>query len=581
MIGALANHLWQSTLFACAIGLLTVLLKSNRAAVRHGLWLAASIKFLLPFSVLIAIGSQMEWQKAPTVDQQQRQEAMEQVVEPLAVLASPARSLPQSSSSPIATILFSVWLAGFAANGLAYWRRWWQVRAALRTASALPLDLPIPTFSSSAHLEPGVFGIFRPVLLLPGGLREHLTQTQVEAVIAHELCHVRRHDNLTFAIHMIVEALFWFYPPVRWIGARLIAERERACDEAVLRLGSDPEDYAMGIVTVCRLYLKSPLACVSGVTGSDLRRRVETIMLNRIAESMDTGKKLMLFVAGVAAVTVPLLVGIVNAPSSQAQQPAKPVPQLIATSALPEFEVASIRPSAPDSNLKVNFAPGGKLYITHATLRFLIKIAYDIGDDQLTGGPGWIGSKRFDVAAIPDVPVGGDPANMAPDQVLLFHKATRLRLQRLLADRFQLELRKESTPMPIFALVVANGGPKHLAVTKSSGDLQLNSKAATGDLRATAMDMASLAKFLSEGQAGRPVVDTTGLRDKYDFQLEWSPDTSQAAVPAGGAANQQPVDTGGISIFSALQQQLGLKLVPRTSAADRLVVERAELPSAN
>lgn len=304
-------------------------------------------------------------------------------------------------------------------------------------------------------------------------------------------------------------------------------------------------------------------------------------MQNRIAESVDMGRRLLLFVAGAAGVMVPLILGLMNAPLLRTQEPAKPIPQMIATSALPEFEVASIRPSGPDSNLKVNFAPGGKLYITGATLRFLVKIAYDIGDDQLAGGPGWVSGKRFDLAAIPDVPVGGDPKNMAPDQILLFHRPTRLRLQRLLADRFQLELRRDSTPMPVFALVVAKGGPKKLTVTKNTGDPQLNTKAGNGQLDATGVDMATLAKFLSEGQTGRPVVDETGLTEKYDFHLDWSPDTMQPPLPTDNAAAQQSVDVGGISIYAALQQQLGLKLIPRTSAADRLVVVRAELPSAN
>ncbi len=170
---------------------------------------------------------------------------------------------------------------------------------------------------------------------------------------------------------------------------------------------------------------------------------------------------------------------------------------------------------------------------------------------------------------------------MAPDQILLFHKLVRLRLQRLLADRFQLELRRESTPMPIFALVVAKSGPKKLTLTKSTGDPQLNAKFGNGVLNAVGVDMAMLAKFLSEGQTGRPVVDMTGLKDKYDFHLEWAPDTSQTSLPADSGANQQPVDAGGISIFTALQQQLGLKLDARTDSADRLVVGRAELPSAN
>jgi uncharacterized protein (TIGR03435 family) len=575
MIPELANHLWQSTLFACVMGLLALMLRRNRAAVRHGLWLAASVKFLLPFSLLTGLGSQVEWRKAPLV-LQPRLDVVEQISEPFAILASPARLLDKRPSSRFPAVLFSLWLCGFAANGLAWWRRWREVHAAWSTASPLPLNLPVPALLSSARLEPGVFGVFRPFLLLPEGLNEHLTPAQFEAIVAHELCHVRRRDNLSSAIHMVVEALFWFYPLVWWIRARLMEERELACDEEVLRMGSDPQDYAEGIVTVCKFYLKSPLVCVSGVTGSDLKRRVETIMLNRGAESMSIAKKLVLFAAGALAVTAPLIVGAMSTPVIQAQEPAKPVPGLTATSALPEFEVSSIKPSAPDTSLRVDFAAGGKLFITNATLRFLIKIAYDIGDDQLAGGPGWIGSKRFDLAATPERSLGGDPKSMAPDQILIFHKPVRLRLQRLLADRFQLELRRESTQMPVFDLVLAKGGPKRLTATKSTGDPQL--KFGNGVLTAVGVDMATLARFLSEGQTGRPVADTTGLKGKYDFHLEWAPDTSRNSPPADSAA--QP-DAVGVSIFTALQQQLGLKLDARTDAADRLVVVRAELPSAN
>ncbi len=170
---------------------------------------------------------------------------------------------------------------------------------------------------------------------------------------------------------------------------------------------------------------------------------------------------------------------------------------------------------------------------------------------------------------------------MSPDQILLFHRPVRLRLQRLLADRFQLELRRESVPMPIFALVVARGGPKKLTVTKSAGDPKLNAKFGNGVLNATGVDMAMLAKFLSEGQTGRPVVDMTGLKGNYDFHLEWTPDPSLNSLTAASGANQPTADAGGISIFTALQQQLGLKLEARTDAADRLVVVRAEQPSAN
>ena len=98
-------------------------------------------------------------------------------------------------------------------------------------------------------------GIFKPVLLLPEGIAERLTPAQLEAILAHELRHVQRRDNLTAAIHMLVETIFWFHPLVWWIRARLMEERERACDEGVLRLGSEPQVYAESILKVCEFYL--------------------------------------------------------------------------------------------------------------------------------------------------------------------------------------------------------------------------------------------------------------------------------------------------------------------------------------
>jgi len=243
----------------------------------------------------------------------------------------------------------------------------------------------------------------------------------------------------------------------------------------------------------------------------------------------------------------------------------KPVAAVILVAAMlaaqPSFEVASIKPSDPDTQLKVDFAAGGRLIVTHATLRFLIKIAYDISDDQITGGPGWINSTRFDVQGKPPNATGSNPE-------------THLRLQRLLADRFQLEMRKESKPMPIFALTVAKGGPK-MKQDSSPGDSELKTGDGRGVLTATRVGMPALAGFLNEGQTGRPVTDMTGLQGKFDFRLEWTPDSSLGGAPAA------PVDPGGISIFTALQQQLGLRLDARTGASDYFVVTRAELPSAN
>jgi len=124
----------------------------------------------------------------------------------------------------------------------------------------MALRVGIPVLSTPGRLEPGVFGLFRPFLLLPEGITEHLTQAQLEAITTHELCHVRRRDNLTAAIHSLVESTFWFFPPVWWLGARLVEERERACDQAVAQLGIEPRTYAESILKVCHFCLQAPAA---------------------------------------------------------------------------------------------------------------------------------------------------------------------------------------------------------------------------------------------------------------------------------------------------------------------------------
>jgi bla regulator protein BlaR1 len=227
------------------------------------------VKFLIPFSLLVDVGSHVGRHEAPPITPPGLSYLIEQASQPFAMsapLASPAAPV-SSSVNWIAAVLYAVWAIGFATLALSWWLRWRGLRVALRTASPLDLPIGIKAMISPAFAEPGVFGIHQPVLLLPVGITDCLTLSQLKAIVAHELCHVRRHDNLATAIHMGVEALFWFHPLVWWLGARLMEERERACDEEVLLMGSEPEAYAEGILKICELYLNSPLQCVSGVTG--------------------------------------------------------------------------------------------------------------------------------------------------------------------------------------------------------------------------------------------------------------------------------------------------------------------------
>jgi beta-lactamase regulating signal transducer with metallopeptidase domain len=161
-----------------------------------------------------------------------------QIVQPFRQVKLPAPAPHHIDWIPVA--LLTLWACGLACIVIIRLRGWLHIRAAIQSSSPMPLASPIPVRSTPGLREPGVVGLLSPVLLLPAGIANRLTPAQLDAVIAHEAQHVARRDNLNAALHMMVEMLFWFHPFVWWIGARLIAERERACDEAVLRLGCEP-----------------------------------------------------------------------------------------------------------------------------------------------------------------------------------------------------------------------------------------------------------------------------------------------------------------------------------------------------
>ena len=319
---AIANHLWQSTLFAAAAGLLVVAFRRYGPQVRYGLWLAASAKFLVPFSILSTAGS---WfgRRAELPIAAPVSFTIQQVNEPFTVDLLPSPASANAATHPIEWVsmaVWGIWVFGSLCIVIRWVRGMRQIRTALHDASPLEPAAEAPVMVSAAILEPSVVGVFRPVLLLPEGIDAHLTPLQLKSVLLHEIAHVRRRDNLTGLIHSAVEVLFWFHPLVWWMGARLSDERERACDEEVLRSGIDAEAYADGILRVCELYLKSPLPFVTGVTGSNLKKRIETIMIRRIAPRLNFARKTVLAVAGFVALASPFAIGIVSVPILTAQQ---------------------------------------------------------------------------------------------------------------------------------------------------------------------------------------------------------------------------------------------------------------------
>lgn len=315
MLPEIANHLWQSTLFLCCIALLCAFLRKEDARVRYWLWWIGSVKFLVPFSLLTSIG---DW-VSPSVPI----ELSADWTTSLLIVSGPF--VEKTQTWTLSSLLLALWATG-ACLVLGIWiaranrLRRLVAGAALESKTLIDQGKTIQVYRVDADMEPGVVGLLRPILLLPKGLEEQLSSEQLEAVLAHELCHIRRRDNLTAALHMLVEAVFWFHPLIWWLGYRLIDERERACDEMVVTLGHDREIYAQGILDVCEQYVATRLACAPGISGSDLKRRVVEIMHYKGNKKMENTKKLLLSTLFSLALIIPVLGGLFINPGALAQE---------------------------------------------------------------------------------------------------------------------------------------------------------------------------------------------------------------------------------------------------------------------
>jgi len=529
---------------------------------------------------------------------------VEQVGEPFTTTV-PQFAMPavqRSYTSVIVAVLIFVWATGFVTLVCRWSLRWRRMRASVRKASPLDLPIGLPVKSSPEFREPGVFGIFRPVLLLPDKVMDCLTAREMESIVAHELCHVRRRDNLATVIHMAVEVVFWFHPLVWWLGARLIQERECACDEEVLLTGNEPQAYAEGILKICELYLESPLPCVSGVTGANLRKRIEEIMSNRVGIGLSFPKKAFLVMAAILAIAAPAMVGVMNAPYSRAQS---------ASAATPKFEVASVKLSkdcgAGGAAAGVRRTGGvspspGRLHVC-ATLHDLIGDAYVAYADgrtnrtrqarlsgaPLSGGPAWVGSDRYLIDAKPE---------RATAQEMMHGPM----MQALLEDRFHLKIRRETREVPAYALTAVHGAAKLQPFRDGSCvvvDLTkiptpppppgqkncLNGVFSPGTrpnliFQAQGIGLDRFSALIGWA-ADRPVFDKTGIPGLFDFRLEFAPDeaTPTLSDPASPAAPSD--EPAGLSIFAAIQQQLGLKLKPARGPKEFLVIDHVERPSGN
>jgi bla regulator protein BlaR1 len=614
---ALGNHLWQTTAFAALAALLTLALRGNQARTRHCIWLAASLKFLLPLALLATLGSHFAKPHPRPIAQVTIYTAVEDFSDPFLTQPIPAPPINKALPTPtLAETLLriaplacaSLWLAGFVTILVAFAIRWRRVANSMRPAqpltegreieilrrleSAANLRHPTPLLLSHTQMEPGVFGIFRPVLAWPAGLSQRLDDAQLEAVLAHEVAHIRRRDNLTAAIHMLVQAAFWFHPIVWWIGARMVAERERACDEAVLDLCPQPEAYAYSILQVCAFCVESPLACVSGITGADLKQRVLDIMTARVARRLTLAKKLLLAAAALCTLAVPILLAQAKATERMMAMIATPPQKLLpaflqasssgiaaapastASAAAHSFASATIHASGPAAtrrNYGFQITPAGEFVSFAIPLQELISFALADGQ-RVSGGPAWAQTDAYDI----DAKLA--PADLAGwDTLPMQDRMQRIRplLRTLIEQRFQLKTHSDMEPTPVYVLLQAKGGAKLTEVPAPPPvDPTQPPTVGTADDPApgSAMTMAGFTAHAVKigsvlGQLGyemssqdKPIIDQTGLTGYYDFTLKLIK------------------EDGGPTSEKQMEDQLGLRLEARTIPMKTLLIDSAARP---
>jgi uncharacterized protein (TIGR03435 family) len=502
-------------------------------------------------------------------------------------------------------LVVMAWLVGVAFLLLRLTGGWWCVRRLHRDALALTssrwqaVSEQIASrlrLHRSVHVvdwplvdTPTALGWLRPVVLLPIAALTNLTPGQIEAILAHELAHIRRHDYLVNLLQTVAETLLFYQPAVWWVSARIRAEREHCCDDVAVELCGDALSYvaALAEIETSRTSLAGrteQTALALAATGGALLDRVRRILRMPVDNERSS--------SGAVLTTVLALLLIIVAGGRQ-HLPALAYTRSATTqSQAPDavgaaFEVASVKPVTREVLLQRGFGCGflGAKFRALGDVQWLIACAYGIpqarAQQQIVGAPDWLNIDLFEIIA-----------NSAPDNVPRSFSEGLVMLRTLLADRFKLAVHRESKEMPTYALVMARADGRRgpgLRSTPQDCAAWIAAKGHPGPqpstpgyrlcgfgrvnrstITNTAMTLSHFADLLSP-RVGRVVRDRTGLTGYFDLDLQWTPEP----VAQGSLVERSP------SLIAALKDQLGLKLEPSNDSVDLLAIDHVEHPTEN
>jgi uncharacterized protein (TIGR03435 family) len=596
----LVHFVWQGAVVAlAAIGVLH-LCRRQAASLRYVIACGAMAMMLAGAVATAALLKAPVASEAPAVPRHTSKSVTSEVLLPIKVDDSTA-SAQFLSAARVDTLLpwiVSAWLFGVTLLLIRAGAGWWRVRrlhrlalssmrsawqdAGNRIASRLGLDRVI-RIVELPHIDvPLVVGSLRPVIVLPIAAISQLDVAQVEAILAHELAHVRRHDYAVNLMQTVAETLLFYHPAVWWLSARIRDEREQCCDDVAVTVCGDPVGYAAAL-TELEAWRSGEERLAAAATGGSLLNRVRRLLRVEIADDSRTSPwTIGLVVATAGALGLNL--------SAQTAAPVQPVPT---------FEVASVRPNTGDNKMAFNTLQGARYNAINIPLRLLIMHSYGLQEQQLVGAPAWIASERFDIVAKADGELGPPESRGEPSRLQLMMRA-------LLEERFKLKVHRESREVPVYVLVLARadgqlgkelkpsavdcealakarrGGGPPPEVPKPGERPQCGARVGFGELAAGGQPLLELVSLLS-ANVGRSVIDRTGLTGRYDMHLRWTPDRilQRAAGTAPGEpirVNGVEIDPNGPSIFTALQEQLGLKLEAERGTVEALVIDHVERP---
>lgn len=481
-------------------------------------------------------------------------------------------------------VVFSVRLAGAAVVAARMRSRtvrsappeWQETLAAL--GRRIGLLRPVRLLVSALVEVPMVVGWLRPVVLLPVGALGGVPADYLEALLLHELAHIRRRDALVNMLQGVVEALLFYHPAVWWVSGHIRVERELCCDDVAAAAAGSRLTYARALAHV-ESHRPAHLNLAMAANGGRLSDRIARL-LGQARPAIRTGP-------GPGTLVVAVLLGA--AAYGLFAQP----------DSHPAFEVASIKPSPHSIDVTrdpvgVGYKPGGRLVATNTSLKLLIQFAYAPHDSphsmpllgsQVVGPPGWIDTQGWNIEAKPAGTT--DP------------KHAWLMLQTLLADRFKLALHREVRELPIYELRVAKSGlkigpPKEVACVSfppGTPPARVPGKVDCGyvgvapgpngtRMRGNRVHMSDVTRELST-LLDRPVVDQTGFPGEFDIDLTFTPDDAIRLPLYGAGGRVTPTDPDQPNLFAALEEQMGLKLVAAKGPVEVLAIAHAERPAQN